>query len=69
MQESNNFCASYLTKFSIDLMECGTLLRLVSDEPHSHFLSSIQYSKESTRPITLVGLYQTFTDELLSNLV
>ena len=49
MQESNSFCTNYLTKFSVDMMEFGKLLRLVSVmNLKLVFILSIQYSKKRT---------------------
>ena len=47
MLESKNFCASYLTKFSVDLDEICTVVEICSfDELCTHFVSTLQYSGE-----------------------
>ena len=49
MRENKNLCANYFAKFSIDFDRmCSTVETFVWDEPHTHFMSSIQYSKERT---------------------
>ena len=49
MWESKHFHANYLTKFSIDLDGIFyTVETRRCDEPHTHFISSIQYSRERT---------------------
>ena len=57
-KQKKKFCISYLTKFSIDLDG------IWSDEPHTHLISAIQYSRERTllmwfcwKTPTFSGLY------------
>ena len=59
MWERKNFCASYLTKFSIGLSGIWYSVETCwSDEPHTHhpcFISSILYWRERTLPMWFCG--------------
>ena len=49
VQESKIFCTNYLTKLSIDLNGIWhTFNTCWYHEPHTHFMSSSQYSRERT---------------------
>ena len=76
MRESKNLCGNYLINVSIDLS--GILYAAETYwciEPHTHFASSIHYSRERTllmwfskKKTPNIGLFQTFADWFLSNL-
>ena len=73
VQNSRNFCANYLMKFSIDVDGIWyTVETCWSDELHTLSLWSDWYWRErnscgSVKKNFSVGLFQTFTDRLLSN--
>ena len=52
VQKSNTFCANYHTEFSIDLKRIWNSVDTCwCIEPHTHVISSVEYSMERTLPM------------------
>ena len=74
MQESQHFCGNYITKFSIDLGGIGQAVeKIPCNEPQSHYILFIQYSRERTKPMYFrlrfnAGLYFDIYGPIFSDL-
>ena len=61
VRDSKTFCSSYFTHHSIDLdWFWYTVETCLCDEPHTHFISSHQCSRERTYSISLEQQFLTF---------